>query len=783
MLLFKKTRSFLLNLSIACTGLLAGSQTMFAQTAAPAKILHEKIYVHTDKNFYLAGEIVWFKVYYVDGDLHRPLELSKVAYVEVLDKSNKAVMQAKIHLEKGTGNGSFYLPSSVNSGNYKFRAYTNWMKNFDPEFFFEKNITLVNSLKPLGVKQAPIAYKYDLQFMPEGGSMVNGLESRVAFKLTDQFGNGHAFKGILVNNISDTLANFEPVKFGMGSFLFTPKKDVVYKAIIKAEDGQEIVAILPAAIDNGYVMQLTDNGSSLNLKLATTFNSSGTILVTVNTRGIVKLTQNINASNGAASASIDKSKLGDGISTITVLENQKPVCERLYFKQPASVLGLTATTDAKQYDSRSKVKLAIQAKSPLPSNLSLSVYRLDSLHQANDDDILSYFWLGSDLKGSIESPSYYFSAKSKEVLDAADNLMLTQGWRRYSYSSPKPAAFEYAPEFDGHIITGKLTHTVTQRPLDFVKTYLAVPGLTVQFHTSLSDDEGRIHFDLRDFYGESEIVVQTEMLKDSNYRIDIANPFSEKYSSRTLPVFALNESLARPLRVGSVNMQAVNAYTADSLRRFDLPAIDSVAFFGKPTKKYFLDDYVRFNTMEEVLREYVPEVGIHRTDGQLKLRVSDWNQMKYLEGEPLILLDGIPVSHKQILTYDPTKLRKLEVVTNRYIKGKFVFDGIVSFTSYAGNMEELRLDSKSIILDYEGMQMQREFYSPRYETDQQKSSRLPDFRTLLQWVPEIRPDKSGNFNMEFFTSDVKGNYVAVLQGIDENGNAGSYYFNFEVRGR
>jgi hypothetical protein len=753
-----------------------------AQQPMGSRILQEKLYVHTDKNFYLAGEIVWFKVYYVDGDFHRPLDLSKIAYVEILDKTNKPLMQAKIHLEKGSGNGSFYLPSSVNSGNYKFRAYTNWMKNFDADLFFEKNITLVNSLKPLGTKPAPVALKYDIQFMPEGGNLVNGLESRVAFKLTDQFGKGHDFKGLLVNSNNDTISAFESMKFGMGSFLLKPEKGNAYKAILKLSSGEELNSGLPAAIDNGYVMQLTDNGSSLSLNLHCNTGSSD-LSVIANTRGSVKLSEKIRLTNGSATLNIDKNKLGEGISTITVLDGGKPVCERLFFRQPKAVLPLTASSDAKQYDARSKVSLAIQAKTPLPANLSLAVYRLDSLQTLDQENILTYFWLGSDLKGKIESPGYYFSGSSKEILDAADNLMLTQGWRRYSYTASRPPSLNYAPEFDGHIVTGRITNTITQNPLDYVKTYLSVPGVQVQFHTSLSDEEGRIHFDLRDFYGESEIVVQTEMLKDSNYRIDITNPFSEKYSSRAVPAFSIDESVQRSLRTGSINMQTVNAFTSDSLRRFDLPLIDSTPFFGKSARRYFLDDYVRFNTVEEVLREYVPEVGLHRAEGQLKLRVSDWNQMKYLEGEPLILLDGIPVSHRQILAYDPLKIRKLEVVTNRYIKGKFVFDGIVSFTSYHGNMEDLRLDSKTIILDYEGMQMEREFYSPKYLTEQQRSSRLPDFRTLLQWTPDIRTDRSGNAQLEFYTSDIKGNYIAVIQGIDEGGNAGSYYLNFEVKGK
>src|SRR3954464_8367068 len=90
------------------------------------KFLQEKLYVHTDKNFYTAGEIVWFRVYDVEGFFNKPVIFSKVAYVEILDKNNNPVSRAKIALDEKSGNGSVQLPLTVNSGYYTLRAYTNW---------------------------------------------------------------------------------------------------------------------------------------------------------------------------------------------------------------------------------------------------------------------------------------------------------------------------------------------------------------------------------------------------------------------------------------------------------------------------------------------------------------------------------------------------------------------------------------------------------------------------------------------------------------------------------
>ena len=197
--------------------------------------LTEKIFTHTDKDLYLAGEIVWFKLYLVNADDNKPIDLSKVAYVEILDKDQRSVLQGKIALEKGMGNGSLYIPLSFNSGIYRLRAYTSWMKNFDAGYYFEKPITIVNSVKNPN-KQATVPRNYDLQFFPEGGNLVQEIQSKVAFKIVDQSGKGIDCKGSVVNKSNDTVATFQSFKFGIGKFDFTPEAGSDYRAIIKLPD-------------------------------------------------------------------------------------------------------------------------------------------------------------------------------------------------------------------------------------------------------------------------------------------------------------------------------------------------------------------------------------------------------------------------------------------------------------------------------------------------------------------------------------------------------------------
>ncbi|MET0242906.1 MAG: hypothetical protein ABW174_05545, partial [Flavitalea sp.] len=604
------------------------------------------------------------------------------------------------------------------------------------------------------------------------------------------YGTGQVASGVVISNKNDTVASFNTLKFGMGNFTFTPAAGNTYKAVVQLEGAASFTSDLPIVNTSGYNIRVDEQGDAVNVIVKTTFNAPEEVFLLAHTRQITKYAEKKILTNGAVSFSFSKSKLGDGVSQITIFNrDQRPVAERLLFKVPSQKLEISTnigssgknivlkTRDAVTVDIRADL-----AGKPAVTNMSLAVYQVDSLSSVAPVNMKDYLLLTSDIRGYIESPSYYFSDDAN-VKAVTENLMMTQGWRRFTWNQPlrKTAlTYEYAPEFDGHIIGATVTYPSKQQPAADAKTYLAVPGPKTQYFASVTDENGRAYFDVRDYYGRNEMVLQTEQLPDSNYRIDVTDPFSEKYSPRPLPGFDMNSSLKSVVLDHNIGMQTLNAYLGDSLTRFDLPAIDTTPFFGKPTKRYMLDDYVRFTTMEEVLREYVPEIGLKKTNGQLRLRIADWDMVRYLDGDPLLIFDGVPVTHEQLLKYDPLKVRKLEIVTNRYINGKFVYDGIASFSSYSGNMPEFVFDPKTVLVDYEGLQLEREYYSPKYETEAQRASRLADFRDLLLWKPEITTDASGKSAVKFYTSDKKGKYVGVLHGIDAEGNASTTTFSFEV---
>jgi hypothetical protein len=147
-----------------------------------------------------------------------------------------------------------------------------------------------------------------------------------------------------------------------------------------------------------------------------------------------------------------------------------------------------------------------------------------------------------------------------------------------------------------------------------------------------------------------------------------------------------------------------------------------------------------------------------------------------------VLLDGVPVFDiDKLMNYDPLKIRKLDVVSRMYFLNNMFFEGVVNFTTYKGNLEGYELDPHATVIDYEGLQLQREFYAPVYDTREQAESRLPDFRNLLYWSPQIKTNNAGKQEVSFYSSDLPGKYAVVLQGLTADGKAGSQQIQFEVK--
>ncbi len=753
--------------------------------------LQEKLYTHTDRNTYLAGEILWFKVYCTDATTHKPIDLSKVAYVELLSKDSLPVWQSSIALQDGTGQGSFFIPASLEAGNYMFRAYTNWMKNTGPDYFFQKQISIVNTfMKP---EQAlPDSSRLDIDFFPEGGHLVAGLESKVAFKVADAQGKGVYCNGYIVDQKKDTVSSFTPLKFGIGHFMFTPRPGYTYKAYIKDQKGRLHTRDLPYIHRQGMVMQLLDEGHELLIRVQCNADVQGQnamLYLLAHTRQARKASLAAPLQQGTALFKVDKSILGEGISHLTLFNSTlQPVSERLYFKKPKHLLNIKTEAEG-SYAPRTRVHSIIStlntAGQPVAANLSVAVYKLDSLSSIDENTIVNSLWFTSDLRGNIESPDYYLTSLEPIADLAADNLMLTHGWRRFKWTdvlNGQKTAPSFMPEYNGQFVQARVLHKLSGQPAEGIASYLATPNKRIRLYTGISNAAGLLQFELNHVYGPQNLVLQLASPGDSLYQLEYISPFSVHHSAYSLPALYLPATLKKELRSKSIHLQVLNAHYEDHLNRFQAPVVDSLPFFGNSSYTYQLDDYNRFRVMEEVLREYVFPVAVRKRRGKYVLKILDQSN-KLLIDDPLILLDGLPVADADhILAYNPLKVKTIQVVPQQYYLGSAVFPGIISFSTYQGDLSEFKLSPTDLLVEYEGLQLQREFHVPQYATTKQRSSPLPDLRNLLLWAPQVVTGTDGKQALEFYTSDQQGRYLFVVEGLTKEGLAGSSTFVFEVKG-
>jgi hypothetical protein len=754
----------------------------------------EKIYLHTDQSSYLTGEIIWFSAYLVEGSFHKPGELSKVAYVEVLDKNNAPVLQSKIELIDGRGSGSLFLSPSISSGNFVIRAYTNWMKNFSSEFYFHKSITIINTFAPLDAKKnSSSANSYDAQFFPEGGNLLAGVTNTIGFRVTDKAGKGIPFRGTLLNANNDTLMHFAPTKFGIGNFTFQPEEATDYRAVVKDDEGRIQTFNLPKVIASGYALRVIDsvNQFIVDIQSKSVGNNALPVYIFIHARNQVTHADVRYLQGGPVTLRIDKKNMAEGISHITLFDSYlNPVSERLVFCKPVNKLSITPKADQGEYGLRRPVNITVTTSASgniQTASLSMAVFKKDSITGTGTSGILDYLWLTSDLRGTIESPEYYLNTDSPEVMKAVDNLMITHGWRRFDWTNVlagKKEMVKFLPEALGHIVTGEIRDE-NNTPAKGIVSYLSSPSRIPRLFISRSNGEGKVHYIVQNFYGPRKLIAHTNYkTADSVYQIKINNPFSTDFATHESKPLSLSPLLEKQLLSRSISMQVTDVFFREKQEKFVNAVTDTLAFYGKGDEFYKLDDYTRFPVMEEVMREYVPGVLVRkRKDGFHFMVMDDVNKNIFsFSATPFMMIDGVPFfDEDEIMIVDPLKIKTLDVMRRRYHLGLQTFPGVISFTTYGGDLSGFKINPHSVVLDYEGLQLQREFYAPRYENQKHRESRLPDPRYLLYWNPSVTTDKDGKQQVSFYSSDIPGEYQVVIEGLAPNGAAGTATTSFVVK--
>lgn len=137
----------------------------------------EKVHLHFDKPYYAVGDTLWLKTY-LNHNLY-DYQPSKIIYVEMLTSKDSLIQTLRIPLEHNVGKGQLVLdPQFIAQDNYRFRAYTKWMANFDQSYFYNKVVTIGDAInKKLGAEitfapESNTKTKATIQFRDKEGQVL-----------------------------------------------------------------------------------------------------------------------------------------------------------------------------------------------------------------------------------------------------------------------------------------------------------------------------------------------------------------------------------------------------------------------------------------------------------------------------------------------------------------------------------------------------------------------------------------------------------------------------------
>ncbi|UOB18445.1 TonB-dependent receptor [Abyssalbus ytuae] len=766
----------------------------------------EKVYLHTDRSYYNIGESLWYKAYMVYGYTNILFDNSNVLYVELISPDSKIITRNITRLETGLGHGDIKLSDSlgISAGTYQLRAYTNWMRNFGNDFIFKKEIEIFDLKKnetydgenivsdiPENNEQDKIHSKenikpFNIQFFPEGGSLVEDVVSMVAFKATDNKGNPVTISGLVFDTNKNTVARLKSTHEGMGIFRLTPTKNQQYKAEIQVADGKKLEVLLPKPEKTGYVMSLKNYKGKHVITIATneeTFkqNSNTPLTMICTTRGITYFegSQVLNQQN--ASFLLPTENIPEGISKIT-LYNEKsiPQCERLVYIEKDHKINVSITPNKNQYEPKEKVILNISAKAehenPLTASFSIAAVDKNGIEDGEDytTNICSYFLMESEIKGSVHNPGYYFNKANPNRLYDLDLLLLTQGWRDFLWKTLPEIkdSLSYKAE-KGFKISGIVKELLGKDPKENHNVRLIL--INEEGESIMLDDttnvEGRFKFDNIVFTGNSTMLLNTQNEKGKNRGMFILD-------SITQPPVAVDYKKNNSISSTKSNTIEENIYKKHVL--FDVPVmnlLDEVVLHGKKTdgirSKYGLADHTyipkenspNFRDIYQLIQFAIPGISVSGNT----VRFSRYNS------PTLIVIDDVISEMEDLEFVIPDDVAKIEALNSSRaaIFGSRGANGaLVIYTKEgSGGSSKRNKTFHSIVKEIQGFYNARIFYSPNYDKPAKDifEEEKADIRNTLYWNPDVHPDENGKAEVSYYNSEVDTTVKITLEGITDTG--------------
>lgn len=388
----------------------------------------EKIYIQTDKPYYSIGDDIWYTVYLVNGISHKRTDKSRVIYVELINEQDSIISKNQLYTNDISVAGDFKIQKNLNSGNYMIRGYTNYMRNQNSDFFFQKELQVLDAAKSTEIKKSFIktantqntndsilTTKPNIKFYPEGGNLVNGLFCKVAIEVKDKRDRNIAIQGTIMESNGEALQNFKTQDFGLTVITLTPEPNKNYYASVIINN-QEYKYPLPKALPKGYNLSIIQFGDEVIIKALSNLPTGllNTYLVG-HLRGNLIFEKMETTNTEAYTVKFNIALLPQGVSNFTLFDNKgRPVCERLIFiGNSTNDINVNLSIEKTLPTTREKISFDLDLNdregNQLTGNLSLSITDIDAIeHNTTFENIKTYLLLNSDLRGSIENPGYFF---------------------------------------------------------------------------------------------------------------------------------------------------------------------------------------------------------------------------------------------------------------------------------------------------------------------------------------------------------------------------------------
>ena len=836
--------SFCLSLAIAW-GEIPPAKVIFQQYMNQAQTFannfpREKAYLHFDNTSYYVGDTIWFKAYVTLAEQQIFSQISRPLYVELVDQTGHIADKQIIKLTQGEGNGQFVLPRSMLSGYYEVRAYTRWMLAFnEPQYFsrtfpiyqlansdkLERSITTYELSSSMENRPSETKEKLSVRFFPEGGQLVEGVTSQVAFKAESKDEGNIELSGTIYTKEGAEISSFETLHDGMGHFKYTPSAQ---PAVAKVDfQGKKYELTLPQALPNGYVLSTVNNAGALLVKVScNAATPQDTLAVFISHQGRPYVHQLISCRADAPQEFIlPTRKLPAGVLQVSLINRAgNTLCERFVFSNPRAPLQLSAEGLKEVYTPYAPIRCELQVKNakgePISGDVSVSIrdaVRSDYLEY--DNNIFTDLLLTSDLKGYIHQPGYYFASPSPRKQTELDILLMVHGWRKYDMSqaiSTAPFTPLQLPEAQ-LVLNGQVKSTILKNKLKDIALSVIVKK-DDQFITggTVTDENGRFTIPVEDFEGTTEAVIQTrkvgkERNKDASILIDRNfSPAPRAYGYKELhPEW-------KDLTHWQQKAENFDSLYMDSIRKVEgLYVLDEVEIKSKrrqgnnmATKinEKSIDAYydvrrsvdlLRDNgkivtTIPELMEKLSPQFDWDRSNDKLTYRqkpicyIMDNHILSETETQMMLTeVDGLAsiIISKGTGGIDDEIIQntKMSEVTDSTGVDISKLDKYSVFYLIPLPRRDVLNKSQTAVLGtrqtvIQGYTHALEYYSPAYPTKELYMDKV-DKRRTLYWNPSVRTDENGKAVIECYNNQYSTPVIIQAETMSKDGQIGSMKYS------